>query len=41
MVIGPAYPTACANRLISQKTDLVMGRPWRLAGALVEGADEL
>ncbi|MCL6512030.1 MAG: carbon-nitrogen hydrolase [Anaerolineae bacterium] len=41
MVIGLAYPAACANRLISQKTDLVMGRPWRLAGALVEDADEL
>ncbi len=28
LTLATAYPAACANRMISQKTNLVEGRPW-------------
>ncbi len=33
-VLAPIYPAASANTMVSQRTDLVQGRPWELAGAL-------
>lgn len=35
LTLATAYPTACANRMISQKTNLVEGRPWQLVEAIV------
>ncbi|MCP2357482.1 putative amidohydrolase [Nonomuraea thailandensis] len=37
LVQGTVSPAQSVNRLVSRGTDLVAGRPWRLAGALVEG----
>ncbi|MFC1466371.1 MAG: carbon-nitrogen hydrolase family protein [Candidatus Brachytrichaceae bacterium NZ_4S206] len=35
LTLATAYPAACANRMISQKTNLVEGRPWQLVEAIV------
>ncbi|MEV0612067.1 nitrilase-related carbon-nitrogen hydrolase [Nonomuraea sp. NPDC050404] len=37
LVQGTLSPAQSVNRLVSRGTDLVAGRPWRLAGALLEG----
>ncbi|MFC4121619.1 carbon-nitrogen hydrolase family protein [Nonomuraea zeae] len=37
LVHGTLSPAQSVNRLVSRNTDLVAGRPWRLAGALLEG----
>ncbi|MGW4799163.1 nitrilase-related carbon-nitrogen hydrolase, partial [Nonomuraea sp. NPDC004297] len=37
LVRGDLAPAQSVNRLVSRGTDLVAGRPWRLAGALAEG----
>ncbi|MGW0808653.1 carbon-nitrogen hydrolase family protein [Nonomuraea sp. NPDC002799] len=37
LVQGTLSPAQSVNRLVSRNTDLVAGRPWRLAGALLEG----
>lgn len=36
LTLARIYPAATANRLVSQRTDVVDGRPWRLAGPIVE-----
>ncbi|MFN4294026.1 MAG: nitrilase-related carbon-nitrogen hydrolase [Thermoflexales bacterium] len=38
LTLATAYPAACANRMISQKTNLVEGRPWRLVEAITDAA---
>ncbi|GAA2211628.1 hypothetical protein GCM10009850_070880 [Nonomuraea monospora] len=40
LVQGTVHPAQSVNRLVSRGTDLVAGRPWRLAGALVAGPSE-
>lgn len=35
VVHGEVFPAQAVNRQVSRRTDLVDGRPWRLAGALV------
>lgn len=35
ITVAPVYPACAGNRMVSQKTDLVDGRPWWLLGALV------
>ncbi|GIV83343.1 MAG: amidohydrolase [Candidatus Roseilinea sp.] len=40
LTLATAYPAACANRMISQKTNLVEGRPWRLAEVIAHAADQ-
>ena len=35
-LVATVHPTATANRFVSRGTDLVDGRPWRLARALVD-----
>ncbi|MFI6817516.1 carbon-nitrogen hydrolase family protein [Nonomuraea sp. NPDC050328] len=37
LVHGVVAPAQAVNRLVSRGTDLVAGRPWRAAGALLEG----
>ncbi|GGO78460.1 nitrilase-related carbon-nitrogen hydrolase [Nonomuraea cavernae] len=37
LVLGAVSPAQSVNRFVSRGTDLVGGRPWRLAGALLEG----
>jgi predicted amidohydrolase len=34
LVLAPVHPSAAANRFVSRGTDVVDGRPWRLASAL-------
>ncbi len=36
MLVAPVHPAATANRFVSRGTDVVDGRPWRLATALVD-----
>lgn len=36
LTIAPLYPAAAANRFVSHRTNVVDGRPWRLAGPIVE-----
>ncbi|MET8049690.1 carbon-nitrogen hydrolase family protein [Streptosporangium sp. NPDC005286] len=38
LVSADLYPAQAVNRHVSRGTDLVDGRPWRLAGALQEGS---
>ena len=35
--VAPVYPATTANRFVSRGTDVVDGRPWRLASALTAG----
>lgn len=35
LTVATVYPAATHNKLISYRTDLLAGRPWRLAGPLV------
>jgi predicted amidohydrolase len=35
-VLTDVFPAATANRMVSRGTDVVDGRPWRLASALVD-----
>ncbi len=35
LTIAPLYPAAAANRFVSHRTDVVNGRPWRLAGPII------
>jgi hypothetical protein len=35
-LVAEVFPAAAANRLVSRGTDVVDGRPWRLAAALVD-----
>lgn len=37
VLVAPIHPAATANRFVSRGTDLVDGRPWRLASVLTEG----
>ena len=37
VVVASVHPAATANRFVSRGTDVVDGRPWRLASALTEG----
>ncbi|MEV0590716.1 nitrilase-related carbon-nitrogen hydrolase [Nonomuraea cavernae] len=37
LVLGAVSPAQSVNRFVSRGTDLVGGRPWPLAGALLEG----
>ena len=34
VLVAPVHPAATANRFVSRGTDVVDGRPWRLASAL-------
>ena len=36
VVLAPVHPAATANRFVSRGTDVVDGRPWRLASALTD-----
>jgi predicted amidohydrolase len=36
ITVAPVYPACAGNRMVSQKTDLVDGRPWWLLDALVQ-----
>lgn len=36
LTLATIHPSACANRMISQRTDLVEGRPWNLVQAITE-----
>jgi hypothetical protein len=35
-LLAPVHPAASANRFVSRGTDVVDGRPWRLASVLVD-----
>jgi predicted amidohydrolase len=35
LTIAPLYPAAAANRFVSHRTNVVDGRPWRLAGPII------
>ncbi len=35
LTVAPVYPAAAHNKLVSHRTHLLAGRPWRLAGPLV------
>jgi deaminated glutathione amidase len=35
LTIAEIHPAACANKMVSQKTDVLNGRPWRLASPLI------
>lgn len=35
LTIAPIYPAAAANRFVSHRTNVVDGRPWRLAGPII------
>lgn len=35
LTIAEVHPAACANKMVSHRTDVLNGRPWRLASPLV------
>ena len=37
LTVAEIYPAACVNKMVSQKTDVLNGRPWKLAEPLVSG----
>ena len=37
LTIAEIHPAACVNKMVSQKTDVLNGRPWKLAEPLVSG----
>lgn len=37
LTIAEIHPAACVNKMVSQKTDVLHGRPWKLVEPLVSG----
>ncbi len=37
LTIAEIHPAACVNKMVSQKTDVLHGRPWKLTEPLVSG----
>jgi predicted amidohydrolase len=37
LTVAEIHPAACFNKMVSQKTDVLNGRPWKLAEPLVSG----
>lgn len=37
LTVAEIHPAACVNKMVSQKTDVLNGRPWKLAEPLVSG----